>query len=435
MKLKSSNKNATKRDAENITKRKNKFNFNKFTRLWAILYLLALMVFELALIIINVLPGKILIATLIILGLLSVIVFTQLFFPKINKKSKIAATLISTVLILFFSIATSYAVGTNSFISKLSEGKSKYAVSVTEKPFSVYISGRDFSGTIEEEDGRSDVNMIVTVNPRNHRILLTSIPRDYEIKLVDYNNATDKLTHTGIYGIKTSMSSIEEMLGIKMNYYLKVNFSTITSFIDAIGGITVQSEKDFSTNSFGEGDKYYHFKKGPNNIDGRIALAFARERNAFNDGDNQRIRNQQIVFQAILDKCTSSKTILSKYNKILGALGDYMRTDMSENEIKSIVRMQLDDMPSWTIEKYDLSGHDANKTTYSGGSQKLYVMEQDAESIATAKANIQTVMYDAIDEKAKEKISGKITVAEHVMTPKEKEKKAKEEAKAKKKKK
>lgn len=430
-------KNRDNHLTENKIKRsKNKKSkFKQFTRLWAIVYLLALMVFEFALVAVNVLPGKILILALVILGLLSILIFTQLFFFKISKNSKIAATLISTVLILFFSIATSYAVGTNSFINKLSEGSSDYAVEVTERPFNVYISGYDFDGKIDEENGRSDVNMIVTVNPINHRILMTSIPRDYEIRLVDHDNATDKLTHTGMYGVKTGISSIEDLLGIKINYYLKVNFRTIIEFIDAIGGITVQSEVDFTTRAFGEGDKEFHFEKGDNKVDGRIALAFARERMAFTGGDNQRIKNQQIVFQAILNKLTSSKTILSKYNKILGSIGEYMRTDMSENEIKSIVKMQINDMSKWTIEKYDLVGHDANKTTYTGSSQELYVMAQDEESIATAKANIETVMYDAFDDKAKEKIEGKVTVVKHVMTPKEKEKKAKEEAKAKKKKK
>lgn len=420
--LNSTKKKNTNSTKKNIKGKKRKFGFKNFTRVWAIVYLFALMVFEICLVIINVLPAKILLLTVVLLGLISIIVFTQLFFMKINKKSKIFATVLSSFLIILFSLGSVYSMGTNHFIDKLSEGKSKYAVNVTEKPFNIYITGLDFHGNIENEKGRSDVNMVVTVNPRNHRVLITSIPRDYEIKLVDHDNAKDKLTHTGMYGVDTGISSIENLLDIKVNYYLKLNFTTVKLLVDAIGGVDVNSEVEFDSRYWGDTTEYHHFDKGINHLNGELALCFARERKAFDGGDNQRIRNQQLVLDAVIEKMTSSRTLLGKYNKILSVLGDYIRTNMSEDEIKSIAKKQLDEMPKWTIEKYGLTGHDSNKATYTSGSQELYVMAPDEKSVKTANANIRTVMYDAFDEKAKEKIEGEITVTSHVMTPKEKAK-------------
>lgn len=420
--LNSTKKKNTNSTKKNIKGKKRKFGFKNFTRVWAIVYLFALMVFEICLVIINVLPAKILLLTVVLLGLISIIVFTQLFFMKINKKSKIFATVLSSFLIILFSLGSVYSMGTNHFIDKLSEGKSKYAVNVTEKPFNIYITGLDFHGNIENEKGRSDVNMVVTVNPRNHRVLITSIPRDYEIKLVDHDNAKDKLTHTGMYGVDTGISSIENLLDIKVNYYLKLNFTTVKLLVDAIGGVDVNSEVEFDSRYWGDTTEYHHFDKGINHLNGELALCFARERKAFDGGDNQRIRNQQLVLDAVIEKMTSSRTLLGRYNKILSALGAYMRTNMSENEIKSLAKKQLEEMPKWTIEKYDLTGHDETKGTYTSGSQELYVMVPDEKSVKTANANIRTVMYDAFDEKAKEKIEGEITVIDHVMTPKEKAK-------------
>lgn len=391
------------------------------------------MVFEVSLMMMNVLPTKILVIVFVILALLSIVLFIQLYFNRTHKVSKIFATVLSSLLIVAFCFGTAASFNTAAFIDKISNGKSNYAVAVTEKPFNIYISGMDYRGDIDKTEGRSDVNMVVTVNPRTHRILLTSFPRDYEVELSNHNGATDKLTHTGMYGIKVGEDAVSQLTGVKMNYYVKVNFTTIQKFIDAIGGVTVNSDVDFTSEVWeggdSEGDKVvsrHHFVKGENHLDGQLALSFARERHAFEDGDNQRIKNQQAVFQAILEKISSSTTLLNKYNKILGAVGDYMRTNMSEKEIQSIVKMQLDEMPSWYVEKYDVKGYDSYKTTYSGGSQELYVMEHDEDSLATARANIKTVMQDGYKKSDKnssnnsdaEDTDVKITVKKHVSTKK-----------------
>lgn len=426
----------TRKSSNRISIKKSKqrkVKFNQFTRILSVIYLFLLMVFEVSLMMMNVLPTKILVIVFVILALLSIVLFIQLYFNRTHKVSKIFATVLSSLLIVAFCFGTAASFNTAAFIDKISNGKSNYAVAVTEKPFNIYISGMDYRGDIDKTEGRSDVNMVVTVNPRTHRILLTSFPRDYEVELSNHNGATDKLTHTGMYGIKVGEDAVSQLTGVKMNYYVKVNFTTIQKFIDAIGGVTVNSDVDFTSEVWeggdSEGDKVvsrHHFVKGENHLDGQLALSFARERHAFEDGDNQRIKNQQAVFQAILEKISSSTTLLNKYNKILGAVGDYMRTNMSEKEIQSIVKMQLDEMPSWYVEKYDVKGYDSYKTTYSGGSQELYVMEHDEDSLATARANIKTVMQDGYKKSDKnssnnsdaEDTDVKITVKKHVSTKK-----------------
>lgn len=261
-------------------------------------------------------------------------------------------------------------------------------VDVTKDSFNIYISGLDTKGKISETS-RSDVNMIVTVNPKKHWILLTTIPRDYHIRLVDMGNAKDKLTHTGIYGIKTTLSSVEDLTGVEINYYIKVNYTTVLEFIDSVGGIDVNSEYEFDGVGF-EGN--YHYKKGMNHLNGEQALAFARNRSSFNDGDVQRNRNQAIVMEAILKKATQSSTILKNYSKILNSLKDYMELNFSSQEIKSLVRMQLSSGAKWTIKKQSLTGNDTMSTCYSSGSYQVYVMEPDRTVVKKAVNNILAAM-------------------------------------------
>ena len=415
-----------KKSAKIKANRKNR-RFKTITKILAIIYLVALVFFEIALIALNVLPARIMLLTFVILGVISVIVFSFLFFDSIKKTPRIIATILGVVLIFVYGLGSAYAMGTVGFLNNISDSRSKYAVSVTEKPFNVYISGMDYRGPIDSVKGRSDVNMIVTVNPKTHRVLITSFPRDYEISLTNHGYATDKLTHTGIYGVEEGEAALTDLLDIQMNYYFKVNFTTIQKFIDAIGGVTVNSDVDFTAEVWATEDNddsvvgRHHFVKGENKLDGQTALAFARERYAFEGGDNQRIKNQQAVFQAVLKKLTGSPTLLTKYNKILSSVGDYMTTDMSSDEITSIVRKQIDDgMPEWTIEKYDVTGVDSYQTTYSGGDTELYVMAHDESSLSTAKANIKTVMRDGYNNKNKKPVEGEITVKKHVKTDDEK---------------
>ncbi len=229
------------------------------------------------------------------------------------------------------------------------EGASSADVNRTS--YNVFISGVDADGY------RSDVNIIATVNPVTHEVLLTSIPRDSYVMLpgMTYNSGApgyDKLTHAGVYGIDELTSTIEETFGIDIDYNMTVNYNVVEHLVDAIGGIDVESEFEFT---FGE-PPYCHFVKGLNHLDGVAALQFARERNAFTDGDMQRNKNQQIVMEAIIRKLTTEKAILSNYKGILDAVGEDLKTSMPREKITAIIRAQLASMPRWTINKYSIEG-------------------------------------------------------------------------------
>lgn len=269
------------------------------------------------------------------------------------------------------------------YVEKESASEAKN-VNVTEEPFNVYITGLDTTGTIDVQS-LSDVNMIMSINPVTKKILLISIPRDYYVLLHD-EQQMDKLTHTGSEGAGATVATVEDLMGCDINYYFKCNFSTVVSLIDAIGGITVESDYTFSTH--GRQNEGFYFVQGTNNLNGTSALAFARERKSFSDGDRQRIKNQQLVLEATLKKVTSSKTLLTSYSQILSGIADYMETNMSDSEIKQLVKMQLDDMASWEIEKVSLDGAGDSQPCWLAGNGYASVIIPDEASIDAAKAEM-----------------------------------------------
>ena len=220
-------------------------------------------------------------------------------------------------------------------------------VNVTKEPFNILISGTD------QEGYRSDVNMIATVNPVKHEVLLTSLPRDLYVTLPSFGEK-DKLTHSRIYGLEETQAAIEQELGIDINYYVSVNFYALENIVDAIGGIDVESPCAFQTIGRDGYDIYYD--EGINHLDGREALAFCRERDSFESGDMTRNENQQAVLKAILEKGMSSSTILSSYTDVLAAATGSMFTTMSEDEMADLVKMQLKDMPGWEIKRHAIKG-------------------------------------------------------------------------------
>lgn len=256
-------------------------------------------------------------------------------------------------------------------------------VNVTKKPFAIYISGIDTYGEISSVS-RSDVNMVVVVNPTTKQILLISIPRDYYVKLPGTSGYKDKLTHAGIYGIDMSIKTIENLLDMEINYYLKVNFTSVIDIVDALNGLEVYSEYTFISYSG------FSFKKGYNKVNGEQALDFARTRKAFAAGDRQRGKNQQALIEAIIRKATS-KSIITKYNSLLSAIDGKYQTNMSTKKITSLIKMQLNDMASWNITSYSLSGTDSNNYTYTYN-QLLYVMEPDEDSVTEASSIIDKVL-------------------------------------------
>lgn len=262
------------------------------------------------------------------------------------------------------------------FSIKIKTNNQAKEVDVTAKPFNIYISGIDTYGEISSVS-RSDVNMVMTVNPKTKQILLTSIPRDYYVQLHGTTGTRDKLTHAGMYGVDMSISTIEDLLDIEINYYIKVNFTSLIDIVDALGGITVYSDYTF-TSIDGK-----HFTKGNNAMNGEQALSFARERKAFSEGDRQRGKDQQAVISAIIKK-VCSKSILSKYDSLLNSLEGKFQTNMSSKKITSLIKMQLNDMASWNVSTYNLEGVDSSNYTYSGGNTKLYVMEPVQGSVKKA---------------------------------------------------
>lgn len=284
-------------------------------------------------------------------------------------------------------------------VKKRADDNSK-AVDVTKDAFNVLISGIDQWGTIDEE-GLSDVNMIMTVNPTTREILLTSIPRDSYIPLHSYG-ANDKLTHSGIYGAEETKQTIEDFLDIDINYTIRLNFSMLVDVIDAMGGLDIYSEYDFHS---AIANHVYH--KGWQHLSGKGCLYFARERKAFENGDMQRNKNQQIVLKAALKKATNSKVILTSYTKMLNAVEDEMSTDLRYKDIGKLVKMQLNDMRKWDIETVNITGATGGAPCFSMGGQNLSCVFPSEESVNEAKEAIHDTMYPAEDaENEKNKDQG-----------------------------
>jgi len=274
-------------------------------------------------------------------------------------------------------------------------------VDVTNTPFNIYIAGGDAKGSIKKVMN-TDVNMVISVDVKNHKMLFTSIPRDYYVVLPSKGaNAYDKLTHAGYYGINESIKAVENLLGIEINYYAKVNFSTIIDLVDALGGIDVKSDKAFTEDST---RFHYRYKKGMNHLNGNQALAFARERHAFSDGDVQRVKNQQAVIDAIIKKVSSSETLVKNYTELLGAISKSFATNLDEKSIKKIVNMQINNMTGWTTERQNLVGTDAMGSCYSMPKYNLYIMKQDPKSIEENSKKIKAFINreELKEEKAEE---------------------------------
>ena len=263
----------------------------------------------------------------------------------------------------------------------------KSEVDVTNSPFSIYISGIDSYGSIATVS-RSDVNIVATINPNTKQVLLVSVPRDYYVQLRGTTGYKDKLTHAGVYGVETSMGTLEDLLDTEINYYARVNFTSLEKIVDALGGVDVYSKYSF-TSSQATGATYY-FSKGYNHMNGQQALSFSRERKALPGGDRSRGENQQAVIDGIIRKATSP-AIITGYVKILNSLKDTFQTNMTDTDIQKLIKMQLDDMASWNITSYSLDGSDGNDYTYSYPSEKLYVMIPDEESVTEAKQMIDKV--------------------------------------------
>ncbi|MCB5387882.1 LCP family protein [Blautia glucerasea] len=269
------------------------------------------------------------------------------------------------------------------------------------KVYTVYLSGIDTRGEMTAKS-RSDVNIIATVNTDTHEILLVSTPRDYYVPLSISNGAPDKLTHAGIYGIDVCMDTLGMLYDIDINYYFRINFGGFVKVIDALGGITVDSDYDFdSKNILG-----YHFNKGENYVNGEQALIFARERYAFQEGDRQRGKNQMAVIRGVVKKALSPE-ILTSYSSILSSLDGCFGTNITYEEIAQILQQQLSNGGDWTIVSYSVDGTGATEKPYSM-SQKAYVMVPDYNTVDKAKSLMEKVRNGEVvtQEEADAPVSG-----------------------------
>ena len=288
----------------------------------------------------------------------------------------------------------------------------KDQVNVVTEPFTILITGNDSYGGLTS-NSRSDSNMLLTINPNTHTVLMTSVPRDYYETIICGNsdsglacpeNQRDKLTHSGLYGVDTTEKTIENFLDITINYYVRVNFSSLTNLVDALGGIDVYVEEGLAVDRFNADWSLEGVEEGWNHLDGKRALAFARERYAYTDGDAQRVKNQQIVIQAMINKI-ASPSMIGSFGNFMDALSGAFETNMSSDEILSLVRYEFTFFPEWKFESYALVGSTSNAYCPTLGNY-ADVMLANLDSVKVAHDKIQAVLKgkssttvsDTIDE-------------------------------------
>ena len=264
-------------------------------------------------------------------------------------------------------------------------------VSIKNTPYNLLISGIDTYGDINKTS-RNDVNIVATINPNTNQILLTSIPRDYYVKLHGTEGYNDKLTHASYYGINMQVQTIEDIFDIDINYYVKVNFSTVVDLVDKIGGIEVYADQYVKLGNCPE------IKEGMNKLNGKCALAFSRERHSYIDGDRHRGRNQQEVIKAIFNKLSSGTTILTSYTDIIDSLDGKFATNMDMEEVTSFIKYELNDLKDYKIVSTQVDGYGSMGPTYSYPSQDLWIMIPYPETINNAKELMNKVLNNEVIE-------------------------------------
>ena len=254
---------------------------------------------------------------------------------------------------------------------------------ITKDAFTILVSGNDSYGSLQDANTRSDANMLLTVNPKTGTILMTSIPRDYYVDLICPGDgemacpegSKDKLTHSGLLGIKSTEKSIENALGIKINYNIRINFSSVVNLVDALDGIDLDIKEGEQCDIL-YANMQPGLSVGEHHVDGETALAFARERHAYVNGDNQRVKNQQKVFKAMFKRIVSPKMI-TNYGKFMDALAVAFDTNISGDEISDFIKYELNNMPKWKFESYTIYGESAYDFCYEAQSYASVTYQND----------------------------------------------------------
>lgn len=254
--------------------------------------------------------------------------------------------------------------------------------------FNICITGIDTYGPVSTRS-RSDVNMLMTVNMNTHKILMTGIPRDYYVTLAS-KGAKDKLTHSGIYGVNETVNTVSKLLDTDIDYYMRINFSSLINVVDVLGGIDVYSDKAFVPWT----NRNITIKKGNNHMDGEMALAFSRERKTYASGDRHRIQNQQDVMMAIINKLLTP-SVLSNYKEVLEKVDGTFETNMSSQDIMTLIKMQLTDLKGYNMANQYLDGSGKMMTGgYSMPRSKLYYMVPNQKTVTKAKKKINQIMKE-----------------------------------------
>ena len=286
---------------------------------------------------------------------------------------------------------TSYKVKNNDSATSVSD--------ITSKPFNVLISGSDTRGGFDE-NGRSDVIMIATVNPKTHTILLTSVQRDFYVTTACdagdgcMQGALDKITHTGIHGTNTTKRTVEQLLGIEINYTFKVGFDTVTELVDVLGGVDVYVEPGYATTT-----SEFSVHEGVNHLNAQQALAFARERYSYTEGDRQRTKNQQQVLMGIVKEATKP-SVITNYAAIMDTMANTFSTTMSNEEITDLIKYQLNNNPTWKMEQYMVDGTGDTLMCAELG-DAASVMVPDQSTVKMAKDKIKAVLAGKSSEDVK----------------------------------
>lgn len=346
----------------------------------------------------------------------SLLLITGLLFRSKKKGLRIAGIFTTVIFLAFFVTSTVFMYNTYAMLANISDETSARTsdgkVNVAGEPFNVYITGID---QWTKERGldleRSDVNMIVTVNPVTHKILLTSIPRDAYIVL-HRTGTMDKLTHTGVYGVDETLASVGEWLNLDFEYYVKMNFNACVDIVDAIGGIDVDSPKAFESSE----NPKYTYTKGINHLNGKGALYYARERKAFGGEDQLRVRNQLQVMEAVIQKVTTSTTLLTSYGSIMETLGDELETNMPRSDMQKLMKMQLSDMRPWNIQTQRMTGtYDMEVVASLDSRNKYSVLKVDDGSLNACLEKIRRTTYPTEEEiKAAEEARKDATVSNYI---------------------
>ena len=277
--------------------------------------------------------------------------------------------------------------------------KANAVTDITSKPFNVLISGSDTRGGFDE-NGRSDVIMVATINPKTSTILLTSVPRDFYVTTACdaadgcMQGALDKITHTGIHGTNTTKRTVEQLLGIEINYTFKVGFDTVTDLVDALGGVDVYVEPGYAVTN-----QYFSVHEGVNHLNGHDALEYARERYAYTEGDRQRTKNQQQVLMGIVNEATKP-SVITKYASIMDAMANTFSTTMSNEEISDLIKYQINNNPKWKMEQYMVDGTgDTLMCAELGDAASVMVPDQSTVKMAKDKINAVLAGKSADDVK------------------------------------